>query len=120
MGNFQVQDPGDRAGWGEGAYIWRGYLKEDFLRYDFGGFIFGGGYIPNCTVYLAIRNTEYSVRAGGGIWATDYLIFLESPNYSRLDGLVSSKRFIRKISYTTHGKLLLPGCGFLEFKYFMA
>ena len=29
-GNFQVQGPG-------GAYIWRAYLTEDFLRYEFGG-----------------------------------------------------------------------------------
>ena len=25
-------------------YIWRGYLKEGFLRYEFGGLIFGGAY----------------------------------------------------------------------------
>ena len=25
-----------------GAYIWRGYLTEAFLRYPFGGLIFGG------------------------------------------------------------------------------
>ena len=37
-GNFQVQAPG-------GAYIWRGGLTEDFLRYEFGGLIFGGAYI---------------------------------------------------------------------------
>ena len=36
-GNFQVQ-----ATWG--AYIWRGDLTEDFLRYEFGGLIFGGAY----------------------------------------------------------------------------
>ena len=30
-GNFQVQ-----------AYIWRGNLMEDFLRYEFGGLIHGG------------------------------------------------------------------------------
>ena len=34
-GNFQVQAPG-------GAYIWRGDLTEGFLRYKFGGLIFGG------------------------------------------------------------------------------
>ena len=27
-----------------GAYIWRGDLTEDFLRYEFGGIIFGGAY----------------------------------------------------------------------------
>ena len=29
---------------GGGAYIWRGDLTEGFLRYEFGGLIFGGGY----------------------------------------------------------------------------
>ena len=29
-----------------GAYIWRGDLAEDFLRYPFGGLIFGGAYAP--------------------------------------------------------------------------
>ena len=36
-GNFRVQSP-------RGVYIWRGDLKEGFLRYEFGGFIFGGAY----------------------------------------------------------------------------
>ena len=27
-----------------GAYIWRGDLTEGFLRYEFGGVIFGGAY----------------------------------------------------------------------------
>ena len=34
---FQVQAPGV-------AYIWRGNLTEVFLRYEFGGLIFGGAY----------------------------------------------------------------------------
>ena len=34
-GKFQVQAP-------RGAYIRRGDLMEGFLRYDFGGLIFGG------------------------------------------------------------------------------
>ena len=42
-GKFQVQAP-------RGAYIWRGDLTEDFLRYDFGGLIFGGAYFRNFTV----------------------------------------------------------------------
>ena len=37
MGNFQVQAP-------RGAYIWRGDLTGFFLRYEFGGLIFGGAY----------------------------------------------------------------------------
>ena len=37
-GNFPSTSP-------RGAYIWRGDLTEGFLRYDFGGLIFGGAYI---------------------------------------------------------------------------
>ena len=36
-GNFQLLAP-------RGAYIWRGNLTEGFLRYEFGGLIFGGAY----------------------------------------------------------------------------
>ena len=50
-GNFQVQAPG---GGGGGAYIWRGDLKEGFLRYECGGLIFGGAYFWNFMVSLAI------------------------------------------------------------------
>ena len=35
--NFQVQAS-------PGAYIWRGNLTQGFLRYEFGGLIFGGAY----------------------------------------------------------------------------
>ena len=42
-GNFQVQALG-------GAYVWRGDLTEGFLRYEFGGLIFGGAYFRNFTV----------------------------------------------------------------------
>ena len=42
-GNFQVQAPG-------GAYIRRGDLTEGFLRYEFGGLIFGGAYFRNFTI----------------------------------------------------------------------
>ena len=34
-----------------GAYIWRGDLTEGFLRYLFGGLIFGGAYFRNFTYY---------------------------------------------------------------------
>ena len=34
-----------------GSYIWRGDLMEDFLRYPFGGLIFGGAYFRNFTLY---------------------------------------------------------------------
>ena len=36
-GNFPSNGP-------RGAYIWRGGLTEGFLRYEFGGLIFGGAY----------------------------------------------------------------------------
>ena len=36
-GNFPSTSP-----WG--AYIWKGDFTEGFLRYQFGGFIFGGAY----------------------------------------------------------------------------
>ena len=36
-GNFRRTSP-------RGAYIWRGDLTEDFLRYRFWGLIFGGAY----------------------------------------------------------------------------
>ena len=36
-GNFPISSP-------QGAYIWRGDLTEGFLRYRFGGLIFGGTY----------------------------------------------------------------------------
>ena len=42
-GKFQVQAP-------RGAFIRRGDLTEVFLRYDFGGLIFGGAYFRNFTV----------------------------------------------------------------------
>ena len=33
-----------------GTYIWKGDLTEGFLRYRFGGLIFGGAYFRNFTV----------------------------------------------------------------------
>ena len=43
-GNFPSTSPG-------GAYIWRGDLTECFLRYRFGGLLFGGAYFRNFTVF---------------------------------------------------------------------
>ena len=42
-GNFPSTSP-------RGAYIWRGDLTEGFLRYRFGGLIFGGAYFRNFTL----------------------------------------------------------------------
>ena len=39
-GNFQLQAPRE--------LIWRGDLLEGFLRYEFGGLIFGGAYTWSC------------------------------------------------------------------------
>ena len=39
-GNFPRTSP-------RGAYIWRGDSTEGFLRYRFGGLIFGGAYFRN-------------------------------------------------------------------------
>ena len=46
-GNFPSTSP-------RGAYIWRGDLTEGFLRYGFGGLIFGGAYFRNFTVSLFV------------------------------------------------------------------
>ena len=44
-GNFPSTSPRE-------AYIWRGDLTESFLRYRFGGLIFGGACIRDFTVGL--------------------------------------------------------------------
>ena len=54
-GKFQVQAPW----WGGGAYIRRGDLMEGFLRYDFGGLIFGGAYFRNVTVTAQSKKRRY-------------------------------------------------------------
>ena len=52
-GNFPSTSP-------QGAYIWRGDLTEGFLRYRFGGLIFGGAYFRNFTV---ARQRRYQLIA---------------------------------------------------------
>ena len=47
-GNFPSTSPG--GGGGGRAYIWMGNLTKGFLRYRFGGLIFGGAYFRNFTV----------------------------------------------------------------------
>ena len=46
-GNFQVQAPVE-------TFIWRDNLTEGFLRYEFGGLIFGGAYFRNFTVCFCL------------------------------------------------------------------
>ena len=48
-GNFPSTSP-------RGAYIWRGDLTEGFLRYRFGGLMFGGAYFRNFAVLRSIYN----------------------------------------------------------------
>ena len=48
-GNFQVQAPPPGG---------RGDLTEGFLRYEFGGLIFGGAYFRNFTVSLGFLFTS--------------------------------------------------------------
>ena len=51
-GNFQVQAP-------RGAYIWRGYLTEGFLRYEFGGaYIWRGLYMEG----IIFGSLRYVIR----------------------------------------------------------
>ena len=81
-GNFPSTGP-------RGAYIWRGDLKESFLRYRFGGIIFRGAYFRNFTVFggvymrkLAPARVSYrddfliSYRPRlNADWVISYLIF---------------------------------------------
>ena len=54
-GNFPSSSP-------QGAYIWRGNLTEGFLRYQFGGLIFGEAYFQNFTVSA---NQQYFTSHSG-------------------------------------------------------
>ena len=61
-GKFQVQAP--RAG-GGGAYIRRGDLTEGFLRYDFGGLIFGRGLYMEGLIFGILRYSTHVIPASG-------------------------------------------------------
>ena len=63
--NFRVQAP-------RGAYIWRGDLTEGFLRYRFGGLIFGGAY-----TWRGLFSEFY------GILHTAIKQFMVNPSYSK-------------------------------------
>ena len=60
-GKFQVQAP--RAG--RGAYIRRGDLTEGFLRYDFGGLIFGRGLYMEGLIFGILRYSTHVIPASG-------------------------------------------------------
>ena len=59
-GNFPSTSP-------RGAYIWRGDLTEGFLRYEFGGLIFGGDYFRNFTVSINILSDKLCFNFGAKI-----------------------------------------------------
>ena len=54
-GNFPSTSP-------RGAYIWRGDLTEGFLRYRFGGLIFGGAYTWRGLFLEFYGNFQHSKR----------------------------------------------------------
>ena len=77
-GQFQVQAP-------RGAYIRKGDLTEGFLRYDFGGLIFGGAY-----TWRGLFSQFYGMQKS--IWSYLKCIFLKARNDS-----FQSKRFLNII-----------------------
>ena len=50
-----------------GAYIQRDDLREVFLRYEFGGLIFGGDYFRNFTVSINILSDKLCFNFGAKI-----------------------------------------------------
>ena len=60
-----------RSPWG--AYIRRGDFTEGFLRYRFGGVIFGGAYFRNFTAYKKYRIQSKGVKnALSSFWYTKH------------------------------------------------
>ena len=62
------------------AYIWRGDLTEGFLRYWFGGLIFGGTHFWNFTVCLITQCHEIHPS----VFVAGVSIFLASVCYTFL------------------------------------
>ena len=62
-GNFPSTSP-------RGAYIWRGNLTEGFLRYRFGGLIFGGAYFRNFTVIPTLSWVNSRTSTNGHLSTT--------------------------------------------------
>ena len=71
-GKFQVQAP-------QGAYIRRGDLTEGFLRYDFGGLIFGGAYFRNFRVFLLKIQEAISYKTKQVFIRSSYYYYCEKP-----------------------------------------
>ena len=82
-GNFHVQAPG-------GAYIRRGDLTEGFLRYEFGGLIFGGAYFRNFMVITLIRDKPCAI--------TPHLVTVRRAWTKRFCDLTSCGSRMRSIS----------------------
>ena len=69
-GNFPSTSP-------RGAYIWRDDLTEGFLRYRFGGLIFGGAYFRNFTVFRERSSEKLCTRQSRKvIWDMINTLFL--------------------------------------------
>ena len=45
-----------------GVYIWSGDFTEGFLRYEFGGLIFGGAYFRNFTVFSNLMIAKVQIQ----------------------------------------------------------
>ena len=55
-GNFPSTSPHE-------AYIWKGNLTEGFLRYRFGGLIFGGAYTwRSLLIFVILRSIYHSFK----------------------------------------------------------
>ena len=100
-GNFPISSP-------QGAYIWRGDLTEGFLRYRFGGHIFGGAYTWRdlfsefCNIPYVVKNNfcHHSRISGASHSNLDFEILKLSLNLSLAHYSVSNesarKPFLRK------------------------
>ena len=80
-GNFPSTSP-------RGAYIWRGDLTEGFLRYEFGGLIFGGAYTWR-GLFLEFYGILTKFQAQPASTSSKILLFWEQ--------LTSSERFSQSI-----------------------
>ena len=85
-GNFSSTSP-------RGAYICRGDLTEGFLRYRFGGLIFGGAYFRNFTVWLHGDLFSLTPCKGIRIPESGKFLVLESGNRENFVGEIWNPGF---------------------------
>ena len=88
-GKFQVQAP-------QGAYIRRGDLTEGFLRYDFGGLIFGGAYFRNFRVFLLKIQEAISYKTKQ--------VFIRSSYYYHCEKPICMRCTVKKLARESVGK----------------